>query len=470
MGIIGAMTIHTRNDEKPGGFPGKMGPVKVTVIGAGSGFTPHLIGDLMRVPGSDRGEIALVDIDRKRLATMHKIITKMAAGAGKPGWKVVSDPDRRRMMRGTDYLINTIEVSGVQCVRLDNDIPLKYRVDQCIGDTIGPGGLFKGLRTIPVWLDILHDAERLCPRALVLNYTNPMTMHCLAAARASSMQVVGLCHSVQWSSWTLAWRAKVPLAELEYDCAGINHLAWFTKVRHRRRNLYPLLMRKAARDLAGHRNPGDRWDLVRKDVMLHFGAYVTESSGHLSEYLPYYRKNRAALKRYCGPAMEGESRYYARNWPSWRREADRERELMLRGKKELPKYRTFEFASWIIEAIEKGRTFHFNGSVPNRRRDGTLLIDNLMPEGVVEVRCRADRNGVTPLKFGRLPAQMAALCESNLRMFDLAADAAIKRSKELAILALTLDPLTAAVCTPAQARKMALEMFDAERKFLPGYR
>jgi len=447
-----------------------MRPVKVTVIGAGSDFTPHLIGDLLKVPGADRGEIALVDIDRGRLATMRRIIAKMAADSGKPGWKVTASPDRRAVLRGTDYLVNTVEVSGLKCVRWDNDIPLKYGVDQCIGDTIGPGGLFKGLRTIPVWLDILRDAERFCPRALVLNYTNPMTQLCLAAARASSMKVVGLCHSIQWSAWTMAWRAGIPLKELDFECAGINHLAWFVKLRHKGRDLYPLLMRKARHDLEVQPGPKDRWDLVRKDVMYHFGAFVTESSGHLSEYLPYYRKNRAVLGKYCGPGMEGESRFYASNWPQWRRNADKERGLILRGKKELPKERTWEFASWIIEASEKGRSFSFNGSVPNRGKDGSLLIDNLMPEGVVEVKCVAGRGGVRPVRFGRLPAQMAALCESNLRMFDLAADAAISRSKEMAIHALTLDPLTAAVCTPAQIRKMALELFDAEKDFLKGYR
>ena len=463
------MTIHTNKGQQQG-FPGKMDPVKVTVIGAGSGFTPHLIGDLLKVPGSDRGEIALVDIDRNRLGMMHRIIEQMAAAAGKPGWKVVSSPDRRKVLRGTDYLISTIEVSGLKCVRWDNDIPLKYGVDQCIGDTIGPGGLFKGLRTIPVWLDILSDAERLCPKALVLNYTNPMTMLCLAAARSSPMKVVGLCHSVQWTAHALAWRAGVPLKELEYECAGINHLAWFTRLRYRGKNLYPRLMRMAHHDLEVRPNPKDPWDRVRKDVMLHFGAFVTESSGHLSEYLPYYRKNAAAMKKYCGPAYEGESRYYAKHWPGWRRKADQERELILKGKKEQPKERTFEFASWIIEAIEKGRQFYFNGNVPNRQKDGSLLIDNLMADGLVEVKCRADRRGLNPIHYGRLPAQMAALCESNLRMFDLAADAAINKSIETAIHALTVDPLTAAVCTPAQIKKMTLEMFKAEKAFLKGYR
>ena len=190
-------------------------------------------------------------------------------------------------------------------MRHDNDIPAKYGVNQCIGDTIGPGGLFKSLRTIPVWLDVLKDVEELCPQALVLNYTNPMSMMCLAAARTtSSMQVVGLCHSVQGTSHLLARRAGVPYRDMEWECAGINHLAWFTKLRHQGKDLYPLLMKKAQQDLAGKpSNPEDDGDLVRKDMMLHFGAFITESSGHLSEYLPYYRKRKDLLKQYAAPAL-----------------------------------------------------------------------------------------------------------------------------------------------------------------------
>jgi alpha-galactosidase len=445
-------------------------PIKITMMGAGSGFTPRLMNDVMRIPGADRGHIALVDIDRKRLAMMHQLITRLAAQLGKTGWTVSATPDRRRALPGSDYIVNCIEVSGLACVRWDNDIPLKYGIDQCIGDTIGPGGLFKALRTVPVWLGILKDAEDLCPEALVLNYTNPMVMMCAAAGRASRMRVVGLCHSVQGTSHLLARRAGVPYEEMEWDCAGINHLAWFTKLRHNGKDLYPVLMEKARRDLAGRpADTHDAKDLVRKDMMLNFGAFITESSGHLSEYLPYYRKRKDLKKKYARDRYDGGSRFYATEWPKWRKWADRERAEMVSGRKEMRWDRSWEYASWIIEAREKDRPYRIHGNVMNTNRGAGGLIANLMENNAVEVACMIDRNGVNPTRIGRLPAQMAAICESNLRMFDLGATAAITRSKEAAIHALMLDPLSAACCSPAEIRKMTLELFAAEKAFLPGY-
>jgi len=375
-------------------------------------------------------------------------------------------------MAGSDYLINCIEVSGLECVRFDNDIPLKYGIDQCIGDTIGPGGLFKALRTIPVFLDILRDAGRLCPGAIVLNYTNPMNMLCLAASRASALPVVGLCHSVQGTSHLLAKRAGVPYGEMEWECAGINHLAWFTRLGHKGKDLYPLLKKKAREDLAGSpSDAGDDGDLIRKDMMLHFGAFITESSGHLSEYLPYYRKRKELVARYCANGgYEGGSRFYANEWPTWRKTADDDRDAMVRGEKPFDSKRSWEYASWIIESREKDSPFRFHGNVPNSHRGGGPLISNLASDGCVEVACLVDRNGVQPTVFGKLPPQMAALCASNMPLFDLGATAAIERSKEAAIHALLLDPLTSAVCCPAEIKKMTLELFAAEKKYLPGYR
>lgn len=463
---------HTKAADGTPGFPGPMPrPIKITMMGAGSGFTPRLMNDVMRIPGAERGHIALVDIDRTRLAMMHQLIKRLAAQLGRTGWTVTATPDRRKALPGSDYIVNCIEVSGLTCVRWDNDIPLKYGIDQCIGDTIGPGGLFKALRTVPVWLGILKDAEDLCPQALVLNYTNPMVMMCAAAGRTSRMRVVGLCHSVQGTSHLLAKRAGVPVAEMEWDCAGINHLAWFTKLRHNGKDLYPILMDKARRDLAGRpADSADAKDLVRKDMMLNFGAFITESSGHLSEYLPYYRKRRDLMKKYSRDRYDGGSRFYATEWPKWRKWADRERAQMVSGQKEMRWDRSWEYASWIIEAREKDRPYRIHGNVMNTNQGAGGLIANLMENNAVEVACMIDRNGVNPTRIGRLPAQMAAICESNLRMFDLGATAAITRSKEAAIHALMLDPLTAACCAPSEIRKMTLEMFSAEKAFLPGYK
>lgn len=463
---------HTQ-DASTAGLPGGFSrPVKVTMLGAGSGFTPRLMSDIMRIPGNAGGTLALVDIDPERLRTMERLVRKIAANLGQATrWKVEAFRDRRRALRGSDYVVNCIEVSGLACVRHDYDIPARYGVDQCIGDTIGPGGLFKALRTIPVWLQVLRDAERLCPEALVLNYTNPMNMMCLAAGRTSSMQVVGLCHSVQGTGHLLAKRAGVPYGEMEWECAGINHLAWFTRLRHRGADLYPLLKRKAKADLAGRpSDSGDAADLVRKDMMVHFGAFITESSGHLSEYLPYYRKRPDLVARYCRPGYDGESAFYANNWPRWRADADVARRRMLAGRESIDFPRSWEYASWIIEAREKDSPVRIHGNVMNRAAAAGPLIANLPADGCVEVACMVDRTGIHPVRFGALPPQMAAVSASNMPSFDLGATAAVERSIEAAIHSLLLDPLTSAVCSPAEIKKMTLELFAAEKDFLPGYR
>jgi len=244
---------HTKDSNAVGLLGEFVRPIKVTLFGAGSGFTPRLMNDVLRMPGNRGGTIAPVDIDAKRLAVMVKLVTRLTEQLARteelPLWTVIASTDRREVMAASDYLINCIEVNGEDCVSHENDIPAKYGIDQCISDTIGPGGLFKALRTVPVFLAVLRDAEELCPRTIVLNYTNPMAMMCLAAGRTSPMQVVGLCHSVQGTSDLLAKRAGVPLSEVEWECAGINHLAWFTKFEHRGEDLYPLLKRKAEAEL-----------------------------------------------------------------------------------------------------------------------------------------------------------------------------------------------------------------------------
>jgi alpha-galactosidase len=464
---------HTKAADDTRGLPGKMPrPIKIVMLGAGSMFTPRLMSDVLQIPGAERGEIALVDIDRTRLDTMQALIGKVIKDRGKDrGWKVTASADRRKVLKGADYIVNCIEVSGTECVRFDNDIPLRFGVNQCIGDTIGPGGLFKGLRTIPVFLEILKDAEELCPNVIVLNYTNPMSMMMLAASRTTSLPMVGLCHSVQGTSHLMAKRAEIPYEELEWECAGVNHLAWFTKLKHKGASLYPKLFKKAEQDLAGKpKDPKDAGDLVRKDMMLHFGAFITESSGHLSEYLPYYRKRKELAAKYLGERYDGGGSFYADNWPSWRKNADQERLKMVKGEVPTDWQRSWEYASWIIEAREKDVPYRIHGNVLNRWRGGSPSIDNLPHDGVVEVACMIDRNGINPTNYGRLPAQMAAICDWQMRMYDLAAQAAIEKSVEKAIYALYLDPYTAAVCAPAEIKEMTLKLFKAEKRFLKGFK
>lgn len=464
---------HTKAADQQIGLPGKFDrPLKIVLLGAGSGFTPTIVRDILMIDCATRGEIALVDIEPSRLEAMRRIIKeRLIPSLGRTGWTVSASTNRRDVLAGADYVTCCIEVSGLQCVAWDNDIPLKYGVDQCIGDTIGPGGLFKALRTVPVYLEVLRDMEDLCPRALVLNYTNPMSIMCLAAGRSSPIQTVGLCHSIQGASHKLAKDAGVPYEQMTWEAAGINHMAWFTKLEHQGRDLYPVLFEK----VKDHTGDVYESDPVRYDMMLHFGAFMTESSGHLSEYLPYYRKRPELVKKYCRDQYRGGSRFYASSWPGWRKWADEQREKILRGEAQIELKRSWEYASWIIEAREKDTPFRIYGNVmntaPNRHGSvGGELITNLPGDGCVEVACMVDRNGINPTRYGALPRAMAHLCASNMAMFDLAAEACIHKSKEAAIHALMLDPLTAAVCCPEEIKQMTLELFEAEKDYLPGYK
>jgi len=454
---------HSKKDEQRG-LPGVMPrKINVTMMGAGSGFTNSVLRDVILIPGNIGGELRLVDIDGERLALSEKLMQKVLEEAGEAGkWTLRSSTDRTEMLPGSDYIVNSIEVSGLACVRFDNDIPLEFGVSQNIGDTIGPGGLMKAMRTVPIWLEILHDAERLCPRAVVLNYTNPMNMMCLAAARVSRMHIVGLCHSVQGTSHMLAGYTDVPYEEIQWKCAGINHLAWFTEFNHLGgESLYPVLMEKA-RD---RESEFAKAEPVRSDMMLHFGAFITESSGHLSEYLPYYRKRKDLLAKYTDTGYRGEESFYANNWPTWRKNQEDYRKRLFDGEEKISLERSWEYGAWIIESIEKNQPYVIYGNVAN-----SGCIENLPQDGCVEVACLVNSNGIQPTRFGRLPKQMAAVCDSNMRMFDLGADAAIHRSKELATYALYLDPLASAVCSPAEIKEMATRLFDAEAEFLPGFK
>jgi alpha-galactosidase len=298
------------------------------------------------------------------------------------------------------------------------------------------------------------DTARLAPRAMILNYTNPMSILTLAAARSTGQPVVGLCHSVQGTSRLLAEFLEVPYAELEWQCAGINHNAWFTTLEHRGVDQYPRLRERAMVPEVYERDP------VRFDVMLHLGAFVTESSGHFSEYVPYYRKRPDLLKKYTRPAYLGESGFYANNWPDWRRANDERIQAMLDGHMEIPRQRSHEYASYIIEAVEKDQPVSIWGNVENHGS-----IENL-PEGCVEVECKVDRDGFHPVRFGKLPEQLAALNRTHMAVHELVVEALLEHDRQKALYALSIDPLTAAVCSLEEIEKMFGEMWEAQRQFL----
>lgn len=431
---------------------------KITLLGAGSGFTQPLFTDILNIEGLDSGIIGLVDIDETRLAVNVKLIRRLLDLMGKTKWRLEASTDRAKVLPGTDYLISTIEVSGVTCVKFDNDIPLKYGVDQCIGDTIGPGGIMKALRTLPPFLEILADAQRLCPEALILNYTNPMSIMTLGAINVTDQPFMGLCHSVQGNSREIADILGVPYEELEWQCGGINHMAWFTKLRWQGLDMLPQL-RLAAENPTTIENFPIRTDLIRN-----LGYFSTESCGHFSEYVPYYRKRKDLIKLHCRAGYRGATGFYAGHWPTWRKDADKRKLDMAAGRCPISLARSHEYAADIIEAHVFDRKRVIYASVRN-----TGLIPNLPQTGVVEVATLVDRRGFMPTYFGNLPEQCAALCRSNMAVFELCAHGILNKNREAVIHAMMMDPLSAAVCSLSEIRAMAEELFAVERRFIPSW-
>ena len=433
-------------------------PIKIAYIGAGSGaFARQVCTDILALDGIDDGEFALCDIDAPRLDLAHQLVTKLVDRSGK-SYKVTSSTDRNDVLDGADFVVNSIEVAGLANVRHDYDIPLKYGVDQCIGDTIGPGGIFKALRTGPAWLDICRDIERNAPKAIVLNYTNPMSILTLAALRATELQVVGLCHSVQGTSWQLSQYLGVEYQDLVWDCAGINHNSWFTRLELNGEDAYPLLRERAQDKDIYEQDP------VRFEVMLHLGYFVTESSGHFSEYVPYFRKTERHRKRFDRSGYRGESAFYANNWPRWRKDQEQDVRDMISGRKEIPSGRSAEYASTIVQAVAQNRPRVIYGNVRN-----TGLIPNLPEDGCVEVATLVDRRGFHPCAFGPLPEQVAALNRSHMAVHELMVQSLLERDRTKAKRALMLDPLTAAVCSLDETSSMFDEMWAAQAPYLPDF-
>lgn len=431
---------------------------RVCIIGAGSSvFTTQIMSDILLTPELKRGVFALVDIDAERLELAHAMGEHLIALTGRR-WRVEASTDRREVLEDSDFVINTIEVAGLPNVRHDYDIPLKYGVDQVIGDTVGPGGLFKALRTLPAWLEILEDIEMLAPRSMVLNYTNPMGSMVLAGVRASLLPIIGLCHSMQHTSQQLADYLEMPYSDLDWEAAGTNHLNWFLKLEHKDEDLYPRLRERALQPEVYRQDP------ARFETMLHLGAFPSESSGHHSEYLPYFRKRPDLIRKFDQGGYRGESGFYAHNWPAWRAAGDQKIRDILAGKVAYEPQRSDEYASYIMEALAEGRPAQIYGNVLNND-----LVDNLPPNGVVEVACRVDEMGLNPQHFGSLPTQLAALNQQHIAFHELAVTAVLEQEREAALHALMLDPLTAAVCSLEEIRRMFMEMVEAEREYLPEF-
>ncbi len=430
---------------------------KIAMIGAGSVvFCKTLMMDIMATDALADSEFALMSPTETKLRRMEAFAKDVIREKNLPS-KVWATTDRRKALEGADYVVIMIQIGGADAFQLDWEIPLKYGVDQCIGDSLGPGGVFRALRTIPVLMDIAKDVMELCPDAYLLNYANPMAANCWALGTVPGLKFVGLCHGVQTTLDLIAGYTGVKKEEIDFVAAGINHMAWFLKLEHNGRDLYPILRERFEKP-EYYVN-----EKVRGEVFRHFGYFMTESTGHLSEYVPWFRKNKKALDTYCDqPDFGGASGAYYKYCRMLDEKFRTTDPLSIESKKLEP--RSAEYCSYIIEALETGRIFRFNGNVRN-----DSFITNLPNGCCVEVPVYADRTGLHPTSIGDLPPQCAALNMTNVLVQELTVKAALDADPELVMQAIALDPLTGAVLTLHEIREMTREMLQAESKWLPQF-
>ena len=428
---------------------------RIALIGAGSViFTQSLLGDLFSFPELADCTVALLDTDAGRLRTAETMARQLSAQLV-PRARIEATLDRREALRGADYVINTIQVGGYDATRADFDIPNRHGLRQTIADTLGIGGIFRALRTIPVLLDICRDIEELCPRALLLNYTNPMAMLCMAVHRASpQIAVVGLCHSVQDTSKMLAGCLDVPYEELTFRVAGINHMAWFLKLAHRGEDLYPRL-----REVLTAHPELYTANKVRVEMLFRTGYFVTESSEHFAEYTPHFMRHPEEVARLSIPVDE----YIHRSERQLER-LEATRASLERGES-LPFARSHEYAAYIIHAHHTNRPFVFYGNVEN-----TGLIPNLPADCCVEVPVLADGAGLRPCHAGPLPTVLAALDRTNIGVQQLTVEAALTGRREHVYHAAMLDPNTAASLPLDGIWRLVDDLIEAHGSALPPLR
>ncbi len=436
---------------------------KIAFIGAGSlEFTRKLARDLMTFPLLQDATLALMDIDAERLDFAQRSVQKIVDLGNYPA-TVEATMDRGEALKDADVVLITILAGATDVWRHDIEIPKKYGVDINIGDTRGPSGIFRALRTIPVMLGIAHDMERYCPDATMLNYTNPMAMLCRAMQRATSIRLTGLCHSVQGTAMMLARWIDAPMEEITYTCAGINHLAWYLKFEWNGKDAYPLIRRA----ITGNPEIYNE-EIVRNEMFLHLDYYVTESSGHNSEYNWWFRKRPDLIEKYCTHGTgwnPGEHAYilkeYQKREDNWRDEAKK----WFADDTSISLERGHEYAAYIINALMGGEPFEFNGNVPN-----ASLVTNLPENACVEVPVWASRKGLSPVQVGALPPQCALLTNLSASIEEMAVEAALTGDPRLVFQAIAFDPLTASVLSLAEIKQMVNEMFQQNRGHLPQFK
>jgi alpha-galactosidase len=432
---------------------------KIAMIGAGSTvFMKNLVGDILHEPLLNDAEISLMDIDEKRLATSEIVAGKVAEALGaRP--RIRATTDRRKALEGADYVVTMIQVAGFRPgTVVDFEVPKKFGLRQTIADTLGVGGIMRGLRTAPVLVDIARDMAELAPGALMLQYVNPMAIVCAALARiVPQVRAIGFCHSVQGTAKELASDIDVPAEEVRYLCAGINHMAFYLTLERRRadgtiEDLYPLI-----RKVADERREPD-WNRVRYEVFRHFGYFVTESSEHFAEYTPWFiKRDRPDLIERFNIPLDEYLRRCERQTVRWQ-----EQEQALVGGAAIEVGRSSEYASRIMAAELSGAPIVVNGNVANRGH-----IDNLPQDACVEVPCLVDHNGVQPVRVGRLPPQLAALMQTNINVQELTVEALVTGRKDHVRHAAMLDPHTAAELSLDEIATLVDDLLAAHEGWLP---
>lgn len=436
---------------------------KIAFIGAGSlGFTRGLVRDILTFPLLENATLSLMDINPERLDFAQRSVQKIVDMGHYPA-KVEATFDRAEALEGADAVLVTILAGGTDIWRSDIEIPKQYGVDINIGDTRGVSGIFRALRTIPVMLGISHDMEKYCPQATMLNYTNPMAMLCRAMQRESNIRLTGLCHSVQGTAQMLANWIGAPMSEITYTCAGINHMSWYVKYDWNGQDAYPLI-RKAVTERPEIYNE----EQVRNELFLHLDYYPTESSGHHSEYNAWFRKRPDLIEKYCthgtgwNPGLYGYVvKEYETKEKTWKEEAKK----WFASDTPIPLERGHEFAAYIINALQGGDPFEFNGNVPN-----TGLVSNLPQNACVEVPVWASKKGLSPVHVGALPPQCAALTYLSSSIEEMAVEAALTGNPRLVFQAIAYDPLTAAVLSLAEIEQMVNQMLEQNKALLPQFK
>jgi len=441
---------------------GKM--AKITFIGAGSlVFTRRLVMDILTFPGMKDVTISLMDIDRERLEYSRRCVQHIIR-LGKYPARVETTTDRKKALKGADAVLCTILSGDVDIWRHDIEIPKKYGIDINVGDTRGPSGIFRAMRTIPVMIDICRDIEKLCPDAILLNYTNPMAMLCRSMQKETGVKVTGLCHSVQGTAKMLAGWIGAEMERITYLCAGINHQSWFLEFKKDGKDAYPLI-RKAI-----HKKENYWFSPVRNEMFLAFGYYVTESGGHNSEYNWWFRKRQELIKKYF-PEKDGKpnpGRYgrilegYLQRKTDWKKLV---RDWIEKTDAKSIVGMVHEYAASIINAYLGSEPFLFNGNVPN-----TGIITNLPKDACVEVPVLVNKRGFNSIHVGALPPQCAALNNISVAVEEMAVEGILTGNTEMIYQAICYDPLTAAVLSLDEIRKMVNEMFEKNKSFMPGFK